>query len=49
MAEYADKNSEKFIPDKDAKKAILLNLSRLDKINPVKKRIQKDSRKLRRF
>ena len=35
--EYANKNSEKFIPDKDVKEAILLKLPRPENIDPVKK------------
>ena len=37
MAEYANENSEKFIPDKDVKEAILLKLPRPENIDPVKK------------
>ena len=37
MAEYANENSEKFIPDKDVKEAILLRLPRPENIDPVKK------------
>ena len=37
MAEYANENSEKFIPDKDLKEAILLKLPRPESIDPVKK------------
>ena len=35
--EYANKNSEKFIPDKDVKEAILLKFPRPENIDPVKK------------
>ena len=37
MTEYANENSEKFIPDKDVKEAILLKLPRPENIDPVKK------------
>ena len=36
MAEYASEDSEKFIPDKNFIKAILLKLSRPENIDPVK-------------
>ena len=37
MAEYANENSEKFIPDKDVKEATLLKLPRPENIDRVKK------------
>ena len=37
MAEYANKNSERFTLDKDVKEAILLKLPRLENIDLVKK------------
>ena len=37
MVEYANENSEKFIPDKDVKEAILLKLPRPENIDSVKK------------
>ena len=37
IAKYANENSEKFIPDRDVKEAILLKLSRPENIDPVKK------------
>ena len=37
MAQYANENSEKFIPDKGVKEAILLKLLRSENIDPVKK------------
>ena len=37
MAEYASEDSEKFIPDKNFIKAILLKLLRPENIDPVKK------------
>ena len=37
MAEYGNKNSERFIPDKDVKEAILLKLPRPENIDPIKK------------
>ena len=36
MAEYANADPEKFIPDKDVKEAILLKLRRRENIDPVK-------------
>ena len=37
MVQYANENSEKFIPDKGVKKAILLKLLRSENIDPVEK------------
>ena len=37
MAEYANENLEKFIPEKDVQEATLLKLSRPENIDPVKK------------
>ena len=36
MAEYANENSQKFIPEKDVKETILLKLPRPENIDPVK-------------
>ena len=36
MAEYANENSQKFIPKKDVKETILLKLPRPENIDPVK-------------
>ena len=37
MAEYSNKNSEKFLPGKDVKEAILLKMPRPENIDPVRK------------
>lgn len=37
MAEFANKNSEKFIPNKSVKETVLSKLRRPDNIDPVKK------------
>ena len=37
MASYANDNSEKYIPEKDVKGAILINTPRLENLDPVKK------------
>ena len=37
MAHYANKNTEKFIPDKDSREKILLELPKLENLDQVKK------------
>ena len=37
MGDYTNENTEKFIPDKALRKAILLKLSIHDNLDPVKK------------
>ena len=37
MADYVTENTEKYIPDKGVREAILLKLPRSDKLDPVKK------------
>ena len=37
MAHYSNKNTEKFIPDKDSREKILLELPKLENLDQVKK------------
>ena len=37
MTDYVTENTEKYIPDKSVREAILLKLPRSDKLDPVKK------------